>query len=168
MCFLRRREERLNPMAAPFLQLNIYGVFEERTNQAVLSARNINAKVILYADKITQSMQKAMNETSRRREVQLAYNLEHGITPRTVTTAIQNLIEDEIAAHEMAQEVAGQEAKDYVTAEYLEELQVEMLKAAQELDFERAAELRDKIAKLKGESTTGTPQKKGRGRKRSR
>ena len=132
------------------------------------AARNVNAQVILYADHVTNSMQKAMGETARRRDVQLAYNAEHGITPRTVQSAIKSVIEEEIAAHEMAQEVAGQEAKDYVTAEYMEALQAEMLAAAQELNFERAAELRDQIAKLKGEPGSATPQKKGRGRKRGR
>ncbi|MSR55166.1 MAG: excinuclease ABC subunit UvrB [Gemmataceae bacterium] len=129
------------------------------------AARNVNAEVILYADRMTDSMQRAIDETSRRRELQTAYNLEHGITPTTVVSAIKSMIEEEIAAHGMAQEVAGQEAKDYVTAEYLEELQVEMLKAAQELDFERAAELRDKIFKLKGEPVA-SPQKKPKGRRR--
>jgi len=129
------------------------------------AARNVNAEVILYADRMTDSMQRAMDETARRRELQTAYNLEHGITPTTVVSAIKSVIEEEIAAHEMAQEVAGQEAKDYVTAEYMEELQVEMLKAAQELDFERAAELRDKISKLKGEPVA-SPQKKPKGRRK--
>jgi excinuclease ABC subunit B len=123
------------------------------------AARNVNAEVILYADKITESMRRAIEETHRRRELQLAYNEEHGITPRTVKSAIRNSIEDEIAAHQLAQEAAGIEAEDYVTAEYLEELHAEMLKAAAELDFERAAELRDRIAKLKGEPVA-SPQKK--------
>ncbi len=130
------------------------------------AARNVNAEVILYADTVTESMQRAMGETARRRELQTAYNKEHGITPRTVVSAIKSVIEDEIAAHQMVQEIAGQEAKDYVTAEYLEELQAEMLKAAQELDFERAAELRDKIGKLKGEAVPSPQKKKGRGRRR--
>jgi excinuclease ABC subunit B len=129
------------------------------------AARNVNAEVILYADSMTGSMQRAMSETARRRELQLAYNKEHGITPRTVKTAIKNSIEEEVAAHKMAQEVAGQAAEDYVTAEYLEELHAEMLAAAQQLDFERAAELRDKISKLKGEPVA-SPQKKPKRRMR--
>jgi len=132
------------------------------------AARNVNAEVILYADTMTQSMQRAMDETSRRREIQLKYNEEHGITPRTVISAIKNSIEDEVAAHKMAQEAAGQGDTDYVTAEYLEELQAEMLKAAQELDFERAAELRDKIAKLKGEPVASIQVKKKRGGRKPR
>jgi excinuclease ABC subunit B len=129
------------------------------------AARNVNAEVILYADSMTGSMQRAIAETARRRELQLAYNKEHGITPRTVKTAIKNSIEEEVAAHKMAQEAAGQAAEDYVTAEYLEELHAEMLAAAQQLDFERAAELRDKISKLKGEPVA-SPQKKPKRRMR--
>jgi excinuclease ABC subunit B len=129
------------------------------------AARNVNAEVILYADSMTGSMQRAMSETARRRELQVAYNKEHGITPRTVKTAIKNSIEEEVAAHKMAQEAAGQAAEDYVTAEYLEELHAEMLAAAQQLDFERAAELRDKISKMKGEPVA-SPQKKPKRRMR--
>ncbi len=134
------------------------------------AARNVNAEVILYADKMTESMNRAIGETNRRRAVQLAYNEEHGITPRSVVSAIRNVIEDEIAAHQTAQEAAGIKADDYVTAEYLQELQAEMLTAAQELNFERAAELRDKIATLKGEMVA-SPQAAGKkrgGKKRKR
>jgi excinuclease ABC subunit B len=130
------------------------------------AARNVNAEVILYADGMTDSMQRAMSETARRREAQLAYNKEHGITPRTVKTAIKNFIEEEIQSHQIAQEAAGKSEADYITAEYLEELQAEMLKAAQELDFERAATLRDKIAKLKGENVASPQIKKKRGSKK--
>jgi len=132
------------------------------------AARNVNAEVILYADHVTQSMQRAMDETARRRELQTKYNEEHGITPRTVISAIKNSIEDEVAAHKMAQEAAGKVETDYVTEEYLEELQAEMLKAAQELDFERAAELRDRIAKLKGEPVASVQVKKKRGGRKGR
>jgi excinuclease ABC subunit B len=131
------------------------------------AARNVNAEVILYADKVTDSMQRAIEETSRRRELQLRYNAEHGITPETVKTAISMGIEDEIAAHKFVQEAAGQKAEDYVTAEYLEELHGEMLAAAANLEFERAAELRDRIAKLKGEAVA-TPQPTGKARRRRR
>src|SRR5262249_32034415 len=117
------------------------------------AARNVNAEVILYADKVTESMQRAIDETQRRRNLQLEYNAQYGSTPETVRNAITAGIEEEIAAHRFAQEVAGQSATDYVTQEYLEELHGEMLAAAANLEFERAAELRDKIAKLKGQPT---------------
>jgi len=130
------------------------------------AARNVNAEVILYADKVTDSMQRAMDETRRRRELQLDYNARHGITPETVRTAIGAGIEDEIASHKMAQEAAGKSADDYVTEEYLEELQSEMLAAAANLEFERAAQLRDRIAKHRGQPVAGPQVKKRRWRKR--
>ena len=130
------------------------------------AARNVNAEVILYADKVTDSMQQAMDETSRRREAQLAYNLEHNITPETVRSVISSGIEEEIAAHKYVAEVAGQKGDDYVTQEYLEELHGEMLAAAANLEFERAAQLRDKIAELKGQPTMAPQGKKARGKRR--
>jgi excinuclease ABC subunit B len=131
------------------------------------AARNVNAEVILYADRVTESMQRAIEETRRRRELQLKFNAVHGITPETVRTAISMGIEDEIAAHKYVQEVAGQKADNYVTQEYLEELHGEMLAAAANLQFERAAELRDRIAKLRGEPTAAPqPLGKKRGRRR--
>jgi len=131
------------------------------------AARNVNAEVILYADKTTESMQKAIDETKRRRELQLAYNSEHGITPESVRTAITMGIEEEIEAHKAAQEAAGLSADDYVTEEYLEELHAEMLAAAQGLEFERAAALRDRIAQLKGQPVASPQVKKHRRRKKT-
>jgi excinuclease ABC subunit B len=124
----------------------------------------VNAEVILYADKVTESMQRAMDETQRRRDLQLEYNAQHGITPESVRSTISMGIEEEIAAHKMVAEVAGQ--TDYVTEEYLEELHGEMLAAAANLEFERAAELRDRIAKMKGQPTAAPQVKKRRGRRR--
>jgi len=134
------------------------------------AARNVNAEVILYADVMTDSMNRAIGETNRRREIQQAYNLEHNITPRSVISAIKNAIEDEIESHKTAQEAAtGGVVADVITAEYLEELHKEMLEAAMGMEFERAASLRDKIAVLKGEKVA-SPQgerKKGSRAKRS-
>jgi excinuclease ABC subunit B len=129
------------------------------------AARNVNAEVILYADHVTESMQRAIDETKRRRELQLAYNAAHGITPETVRTAISMGIEEEIAARKMVTEAVGQKPDNYVTEEYLEELHAEMLQAAANLEFERAAELRDRIAQLKGQPTMAPQVKKPRRRR---
>ncbi len=130
------------------------------------AARNVNAEVILYADKMTDSMQRAIDETRRRRALQLEYNAAHGITPQTVRSAIGAGIEEEIAARQFVAEVAGQPAENYVTEEYLEALHAEMLAAAANLEFERAAQLRDRIAELKGQPTAAPQVKKPRRRKR--
>ena len=113
------------------------------------SARNVNAKVILYADKVTNSMQQAIDETKRRRELQLAYNEANGIAPETIQKAIRKGIEEEIAAHNLVQETAGADETHYVTQEFVNELEGEMMKAAEGLEFERAAQLRDRIMQLK-------------------
>jgi excinuclease ABC subunit B len=131
------------------------------------AARNVNAEVILYADKMTESMQKAIDETSRRREMQLAYNAEHGITPESVRSAISMGIEEEIESRKLVMEAAGKVGEDYVTEEYLEQLHAEMLQAAANLEFERAAELRDKIAQLKGQPSMAPQVKKNRRRKKT-
>jgi excinuclease ABC subunit B len=129
------------------------------------AARNVNAQVILYADRVTDSMQRAISETNRRRDIQLAYNKEHGITPESVRSAISSGIEDEIASQKIVLEAAGID-KDYVTEEYLEELHAEMLAAAANLEFERAAQLRDRISELKGEPSAAPQVKKARRRKK--
>jgi excinuclease ABC subunit B len=114
------------------------------------SARNVNAEVILYADQVTDSMQRAIDETNRRRQRQLQYNAEHGITPESIKKAIRRGIEDEIAARKIERTASGkQDEAGFVTQEFLAELEAEMLKAAEELDFERAAQLRDRIMQLK-------------------
>jgi excinuclease ABC subunit B len=114
------------------------------------SARHVNAEVVLYADKVTESMQRAIDETTRRRELQLEYNRKHGITPETIRKAIRRGIEEDRDAQQIVQQAAGlQTAEQYVTQEHLNELEAEMLAAAKELDFERAARLRDRILELK-------------------
>jgi len=116
------------------------------------SARNVNAEVVLYADKVTESMQRAIDETSRRRQLQTDYNKQHGITPETIRKAIRRGIEEERTAQQIVQESIGmQTAEQYVTQEHLNELEAEMLAAAKELDFERAAQLRDRILELKAQ-----------------
>lgn len=126
------------------------------------AARHVNAEVILYADKVTESMQRAIDETSRRRKLQVEYNTRNNITPQSVRTAIGAGIEEEIAARQFVQEMAGNTGEDYVTQEYLEELHGEMMAAAEGLEFERAAQLRDRIAKLKGQPVASPQGKKKR------
>ena len=109
------------------------------------AARNENGKVIMYADYISDAMEKAINETNRRRSIQEKYNLEHGITPRTVVKDIKEAISNEI-------EETKVEKKQYSKAEMkdmISRLESEMKEAASKLDFERATELRDIIFELK-------------------
>ena len=114
------------------------------------AARNVNAKVILYADKITDSMRVAIDETNRRRSLQEAYNQEHGITPETIRKNVRVGIESDLAAHRAANAAVGQTAEEqYVTTEFIQELEAEMLEAAEQLEFERAAAIRDRIMQLK-------------------
>ncbi len=114
------------------------------------AARNVNAKVILYADTVTPSMRMAIDETRRRRELQEAYNREHNITPETIRKNIRVGIEAEAAAHRQANAAVGRaDETQIVTEEYLNELEAEMLAAAEALEFERAAALRDRITHLR-------------------
>ncbi|MFW6170714.1 MAG: excinuclease ABC subunit UvrB [Planctomycetota bacterium] len=116
------------------------------------SARNVNAKVILYADKITDSMRNAIQETNRRRAKQEAYNKAHNIKPETIKKNIQAGIESDVEAHRAANAAVGKvKEEEYITTEYIKELEAEMMKAADELNFEEAATIRDKIVKLKGQ-----------------
>ena len=113
------------------------------------SARNVNAKVLLYADKVTDSMRRAIEETARRREIQRQYNTAHGITPETIRKSIRAGIEAEASAHAQSNAAVGRsEDAQYITEEYLSELEAEMLAAAEELEFERAAAIRDRIAQM--------------------
>jgi excinuclease ABC subunit B len=114
------------------------------------SARNVNAKVILYADTVTDSMQRAIEETRRRRKVQEEYNRRHGITPETIRKEIRAGIEAEAAAHAQANAAVGRgDDVRYITEEYLDELETEMYAAAEALEFERAAALRDRIHQMR-------------------
>lgn len=139
------------------------------------SARNVNATVILYADRVTDSMQRAIEETRRRRKMQEEYNRKHGITPETIRKAIQAGIEAEAEARRIAYAAAGvTDETRIITQEYLEELEKEMLAAAEALEFERAAALRDRIEQLRDQigrplsEATLVPYKRGGRRSRRR
>jgi excinuclease ABC subunit B len=125
------------------------------------TARNVNGQVILYADTITGSMQRAMAEMDRRRQVQLKYNTEHNITPRTIEKEIRRGIEDEISARRLSAKVAGMPSNEFERAELVLELEKEMFAAAESLEFERAADLRDRIAGLE-EKAAATRRKTGK------
>jgi excinuclease ABC subunit B len=110
------------------------------------AARNVNSKVILYADRITQAMQIAIEETSRRRKKQEAYNLANNITPATVRKQVTASIQEHAKFRKKARDMMIQSAPPkIVTQEYLKELEQEMMAAAEEMEFERAAAIRDKI-----------------------
>ncbi|MFM7116988.1 MAG: excinuclease ABC subunit UvrB, partial [Planctomycetota bacterium] len=140
------------------------------------SARNVNAKVILYADRITEAMRNAIAETARRRKLQQDFNQAHGITPQTVKKNIAQGIESEVAAHRQANEMVGRtDEQVYITEEYINELEQEMLQAAEALEFERAAALRDRITHMRdaiGEPLSAVREQsggfKGRGKKGKR
>lgn len=112
------------------------------------AARNSEGKVIMYADKITRSMNSAIEETKRRREIQTLYNKEHNITPTTIKKGIRDTIEATIVADEKV--IYGVKETDNIEEikENIIKLQEEMMESAQNLQFERAAELRDKIKQL--------------------
>ncbi len=113
------------------------------------AARNVNGRVILYADTVTPAMQDAIDETERRRMKQLAYNEEHGITPETIVKAIRRGIEDELKARKTARAAVQSSEELFDVSEMLESLEAEMLTAAEGLEFEKAARLRDQINALR-------------------
>jgi len=112
-------------------------------------ARNINAKVIMYADNLTSSMKKAIEESNRRRRIQLEYNRKHNITPETVKKAIREGIEMYAREEENLHQRLGIEEKEMDIIEALGYLEKEMMIAAKNLQFEKAAQIRDKIKELK-------------------
>jgi excinuclease ABC subunit B len=118
------------------------------------AARNIDGRVILYADRITGSMERALNETGRRREKQEAYNLEHGITPTTIKRNIGDIIAH-VSNKDSVLVETGDENRPHMVGHnlraYIEELEKKMRAAAADLEFETAGQLRDEIRKLEAE-----------------
>ena len=129
-------------------------------------ARNVNAQVVLYADTITAAMRQAIDETGRRREIQKEYNREHNITPRTIQKAISTALTDQLQARRTARQAIRTSEDDFDKTQVIAELEAEMLQAAKDMEFERAAQLRDRIFELKGAEPVGaaarTPKKTGR------
>ncbi len=122
------------------------------------AARNVDGKVILYADNITGSMKRAMEETSRRREKQMAYNEEHGITPESVKARISDILDSVYERDHVRADISGTSGKGFADGghmvgnnlqAHLNALEKSMRDAAADLDFEKAARLRDEIKRLK-------------------
>jgi excinuclease ABC subunit B len=113
------------------------------------TARNINATVFLYADTVTPSMQKAIDETNRRRKIQLKYNNEHNITPETIKKEIRKSLTEQIKARQTARQAVRFGDSEYEKVELASQIEKEMLEAARSLDFEQAAFLRDQLRELK-------------------
>jgi excinuclease ABC subunit B len=122
------------------------------------AARNVNGEVILYADTITGSMRNAIKVTDRRRKKQIEYNKEHGIEPRTVRKSVKEGIESYKVAREVVREVVGETDEEYDISEVIAQLELEMGKAARNLQFEKAILCRDQIERLKRELN---PQEEG-------
>ena len=116
------------------------------------AARNVAGRVLMYGDQVTRSMRACIDETARRRELQLAYNEEHGITPETVKKSYRSILESIEEKDYAALPLAAEAEEEYLSLQEIpklvKKLRKEMLAAAKELDFERAAALRDRIKKL--------------------
>lgn len=120
------------------------------------AARNACGKVILYADKMTDSMERAIGETNRRREIQVAYNEAHGITPKTIEKKLSNILLDMVKTSQDEVEASVQAFKEEIQAvgndklpQLIEEIELQMREAAKMLDFEKAAQLRDQMMAMK-------------------
>jgi excinuclease ABC subunit B len=118
------------------------------------AARNINGKVIMYADTVTGSMERAITETNRRRRIQTEYNQRHNIIPKSIVKAVHDIIDLKDRETKEIEEKTDENTAKKLSAKdkekVIKELTAEMQKSAKNLDFERAAYLRDKIRKLKG------------------
>jgi excinuclease ABC subunit B len=113
------------------------------------AARNVNGQVIMYADSVSEAMRKTIDECERRRRIQLAFNREHNITPRTVEKAIKTGIEAWAQAEDLVREVSGQDKEEFDLARKVSELERQMEIAARNLEFEKAARLRDRLQEMK-------------------
>jgi len=128
------------------------------------TARNVNGQVILYADRMTDSIRRAVGETDRRRKRQLAFNEQHGITPTTIQKEIRKGVEEIIRAQNVVAQAVRMDDVAFNRSERIAELERDMHAAAEKLDYEQAADLRDRIHELQGRQMR--PKKKSRRRGR--
>ncbi len=126
------------------------------------AARNVDGRVIMYADQLTDSMNRAISETNRRRELQQKYNDEHHITPRSVRTAIRELMEITRVPDKNADSIADEDERRMA----IERIEERMLEAANNLDFEKAAKLRDQMLALRGEKPMNSGEQSRQTRRR--
>ena len=127
------------------------------------AARNVDGRVIMYANDITDSMRKAIDETNRRREIQQQYNQDHGITPQTVRTAVRELMEVSRAPGETGTPEMDETERQMA----IDRLEEQMLAAAGNLDFEKAARLRDELLALKGEKPMASAEQSRQSRRKT-
>ena len=118
------------------------------------AARNTDGKVIMYADKMTDSMDAAISETNRRRQIQIAYNKEHHIIPKTIKKPIENNLLQLVSSYRNLEDIVAEEMVEMNLSvsdipKLIQKLEKDMHKAAKILDFERAAEIRDKLKKMR-------------------
>jgi excinuclease ABC subunit B len=134
------------------------------------AARHVQGTVIMYADRVTDSMKRALAEMDRRRKIQLAYNREHGITPQSIVKSIEQVMLSTSVAdaksEAVAEELAAYRLTGLTVEETIVQLEKEMFDAAASMDFERAAVLRDEIRKLQGEEPIGNGSSSSNGLKR--
>jgi excinuclease ABC subunit B len=131
-------------------------------------ARNVNAQVYLYADTVTPAMKQAIEETYRRRKTQLGYNAANNITPETIRKAIRTGLADQLRARRIARQAIHASQDEFDSTELLAQLEAEMYQAAEALEFEKAAQIRDRIETIRGSSirpdsdvSDGLPRKAG-------
>ena len=132
------------------------------------AARNAEGKVIMYADTVTKSMRRAIDETNRRREIQMSYNKEHGIVPKTIVKGVRDIIEIEREDNDTARtrrnkaEATAKKMSSAERAKLIEELTKQMREASRKLEFEEAAFIRDRIVALReeGEKASKTKARK--------
>ncbi len=131
-------------------------------------ARNVNAQVFLYGDKVTPAMKKAIDETRRRRKLQVEYNRQNNITPQTIRKAIRDTLSEQVRARQIVRQAIHASQQEYDRTELVSQLEAEMYEAAEAMEFERAARIRDRLAELKDQSDPHATTRRGKSKRRKR